>query len=233
MTTKCIEEESLSLGSFSIKGKGKFQNDDSIIILTNRARIVQQANRGLLFGVADGMTTSSRGGTASRLVTEELFDYFKTAPPPRVSPQDYLKQIIEKANRKLIESGYGKTTLSAGLVIGNNLHIYHAGDSSVIVYDSKNAFITPKQRERPNDQSSDLINCMGDPRFNLYYRQVDFSYGHALFLTDGVTRYATDQLILEAVDKNPYPRAIVRELSELVTGKGCVDDATLIVLEKC
>ncbi|MBI5301401.1 MAG: serine/threonine-protein phosphatase [Chloroflexi bacterium] len=91
------------------------------------------AERGWLFGVADGMGGYAHGDMASTLALEKLFEAFygeRALPVERA-----LRRGIESANLGVYKQaqrlGAGRmgTTLTAAGVVGNQLYLAHVGDS--------------------------------------------------------------------------------------------------------
>lgn len=88
--------------------------------------------RGPLYAVADGMGGAQAGEVASRLAAEA----FEPAERGSLSPEAFLRSIVETANRRInsvahqdvSRSGMG-TTVTAALVEGDEISLAHVGDS--------------------------------------------------------------------------------------------------------
>ena len=106
-------------------------NQDSVHIIDQHDELT--ASYGHLFGVADGMGGYAQGGVASSLALVTLFETVYSSNGLSI-PQK-MKQAVQNANlniyQKARELGVGRmgTTLTAGLLKDNTLHIAHVGDS--------------------------------------------------------------------------------------------------------
>jgi protein phosphatase len=90
-----------------------------------------------VFGVADGMGGAQAGEVASRVAAEA----FRDIERGDASPEGYLREIAQTANRRIHElaledssrSGMG-TTFTAVLVEGEEISVGHVGDSRAYVF---------------------------------------------------------------------------------------------------
>jgi serine/threonine protein phosphatase PrpC len=107
-------------------GRQRSANEDSLFV------------RSPLFAVADGMGGAQAGEVASKIAAES----FEPATfDGSVAPEAFLRGVIEGANRKIHDisqtdssrSGMG-TTLTAALLVGDELSIGHVGDSRAYLY---------------------------------------------------------------------------------------------------
>jgi protein phosphatase len=109
-------------------GAVREENQDSIRLPDQRLPL----ERGLLFGLADGMGGCAHGKLASSLALEVLFDHFYGV---RASVPRSLGRGIESANTQVFKAAQGLgparmgTTLTAVGIRGGELYLGHVGDS--------------------------------------------------------------------------------------------------------
>lgn len=131
--------ESLLFAALSDQGKEREENQDALTVFDWRLLPVRQAERGVLFVVADGMGGHRGGQQASRLACETMAEYF-TRP---IKNQAILEQIpvllhdsimdahqavLARAEQEPALRGMG-TTLTAAVIYQDQLFIGHVGDS--------------------------------------------------------------------------------------------------------
>ena len=89
-----------------------------------------------LFMIADGTGAADWGLTASRLaieiVSQEIESYI--SKPGDLSISEMMTAAFQKANSEVLDKVHlGGTTLTTGLLMGNQLYIAHVGDSRLYV----------------------------------------------------------------------------------------------------
>ena len=106
-------------------GRERTENEDSYFA------------RAPVFVVADGMGGAQAGEVASRIAA----DAFEEGNPTDMPPEAYLEAVTREANRQINElarrdkerSGMG-TTLTAAMVVGDELSLAHVGDSRAYLF---------------------------------------------------------------------------------------------------
>jgi protein phosphatase len=118
-------------------GKKRTRNEDSCILcVPEDSRLIDE--RGLLFGVADGMGGANAGDFASQLALETLSQAYYSGPAHSFAAR--LQEAIEEANQRVfVESektterhGMG-TTVSVVVLHGDCAYVGQVGDSRVYV----------------------------------------------------------------------------------------------------
>jgi len=174
-----IELPEIESHSLTHIGNVREDNQDSVHIIDQHDELT--ASYGHLFGVADGMGGYAQGGMASSLALVTLFDTVYSSVGLSI-PQK-MKQAVQNANlniyQKARELGVGRmgTTLTAGLLKDDTLHIAHVGDSRAYLIRGKKSMCLTKdhtrvgelvrmkvlapEKVRSHSQRSVLSKCLG------------------------------------------------------------------------
>jgi serine/threonine protein phosphatase PrpC len=130
-------EDVLDIGHGWHTGLSRDINEDSILYTGFNIRTHQGIISGGLFAVADGMGGHSSGEVASDLAikTFQANCIYNVSTRQDVSPLAILTAAFEEANERIMEEagnaelkGMG-TTLTAALIMGEDMYIAHIGDS--------------------------------------------------------------------------------------------------------
>ncbi len=131
-------------GGLSHIGPARADNQDAIRLPDGAWAI----ERGLLYGLADGMGGYAHGGAASRLALEALFKTFHDGSDPRPVAKN-LRRGVEAANLGVYQAAQRLggirmgTTLTAAAFTGRTLHVAHVGDSrAYLVRDGRAVCLT-------------------------------------------------------------------------------------------
>jgi PPM family protein phosphatase len=134
----------IECGGTSDTGPVREENEDAIRVPDG----AWPAERGLLFGLADGMGGYLHGGLASKLALEALFKTFLDGERPLPPPKS-LRKGVESANLTVYQAAQLRggirmgTTLTALALTGHTLHLAHVGDSrAYLVRDGKATCLT-------------------------------------------------------------------------------------------
>ena len=118
-------------GLATTKGSERKVNEDSVIALTwsDVPRFSEQDVG--LFIVADGMGRDESGLRASQLavqiVSQEIENYLSEQTDLNIN--EAMTKSFQEANQRIVDDPYGGTTLTAALLVGNQVYIAHVGDS--------------------------------------------------------------------------------------------------------
>lgn len=199
-----------------------------------------------LYAVADGMGGHRGGEVASKIAVETLMTGRHALNFKGID--DFFKQAFQVAHEKIIRSGqkhperFGMgTTLTACAVVGETLHVAHAGDSALfLVRDGRSKQITTDQNLGASNPSVDksyrniLANCLGctpDAYHGCELTSFDLKVGDMVVLaTDGLTRYKKFPLV------TPYTgplssEAVANDLVDYALYCGGEDNVTVVALE--
>jgi serine/threonine protein phosphatase PrpC len=126
------------------QGRTHETNDDRFGLLDPRVESVRRARRGVLYAVADGVSSSVAGSEAAQLCIESLQDFFTANRTPT---EDLLLDIVERADAEVrLTTGSACTLVGVWLCHGVAT-IFSVGDSSaVLVRDGAARRMNPLQR---------------------------------------------------------------------------------------
>ena len=154
-TTTPVDTETVGYSSPQINvgyglsvGKQRTHNEDAFFTLTTMFSFNETQLPFGLYVVADGMGGHKNGEIASELAIRTIVGYILTeiyTPMMSLNPQPSelsFKEIfhsgIEKANTEILKKSYGGgTTVTAVLIVGEQMTIAHVGDSRVYSVDKE------------------------------------------------------------------------------------------------
>ena len=129
-------------------GKQRTHNEDAFFTLTTMFSYNESEIPFGLYVVADGMGGHKNGEIASELAIRTIVSYILNkiyVPMMSLNPQpsslsfrEVFHSGIEKANSEILKNSYGGgTTVTAVLILGDQMTIAHVGDSRVYSIDNK------------------------------------------------------------------------------------------------
>jgi protein phosphatase len=232
-------------------GTVREDNQDSVHIIDQHDELT--ASYGHLFGVADGMGGYAQGGVASSLALLTLFETVYSSNGLSI-PQK-MKQAVQNANLNIyqkareLQVGRMGTTLTAGLLKENTLHIAHVGDSRAYLIRGKTSTCLTKDhtrvgelvrmkvlapdKVRTHNQRSILSKCLGLDLFvqpDVFEVQVQ-NNDVLLFCSDGVWSVIDDHefatLALKAVSAEQLNHTIIN----LAMERGSDDNVSAVTVK--
>jgi PPM family protein phosphatase len=225
-------------------------NQDSVHIIDQHDELT--ASYGHLFGVADGMGGYAQGGVASSLALVTLFETVYSSNGSSI-PQK-MKQAVQNANlniyQKARELGVGRmgTTLTAGLLKDNTLHIAHVGDSRAYLIRGKKSTCLTKdhtrvgelvrmkvlapEKVRTHSQRSVLSKCLG---LDLFVQpdvfEVEVQDGDILiFCSDGVWSVIDDDEFGTLAMKANSAEHLNRTILDLAMKRESDDNVSVVTI---
>jgi serine/threonine protein phosphatase PrpC len=196
----------VSIGQVSEKGR-KHQNEDSLgFYIPDDSGCI---HKGIVAVIADGVSTAEAGKEASETCVKNfLSDYFST--PDSWTVKASVQRILTALNRWLYSQSVGKyaanrgyiSTLSAIVMQGDLVHIFHIGDSRVYrLRDGHFEQLTRDHSRRVNEETCYLTRAMGmDINLEVDYFCTSLESGDVFFLsTDGVHDFVTDSDIRQQI----------------------------------
>jgi serine/threonine protein phosphatase PrpC len=240
-------------------GLVRANNEDTVYKLTTALDTNKTSLNFGIFMVADGMGGHKNGALASeycvRTMAEHLIQniYFSLAgpdkPPPSTSLQDILREGIQKADKTVgLKAPGGGTTLTAAVLIGNQLTIAHVGDSRAyaIYPDGRINTLTADhsvvsrlvelghlsaEEAKDHPRKSMLYNSIGQgetPRPDIF--TINFPYpGHLLLCSDGLWGEVEDDDIVDIVNQAPNPQKASYKLVEAAIKNGGGDNIAIVL----
>jgi protein phosphatase len=231
-------------------GNVRQDNQDSVRIIDQHDELT--ASYGHLFGVADGMGGYAHGGVASTLALLTLFEIVYSSNGLSI-PQK-MKQAVQSANlnvyQKARELGVGRmgTTLTAGLLKENKLHIVHVGDSRAYLIRGKTCTCLTKDHTRVGElvrmkvlspdklrthsQRSVLSKCLGLELFvqpDVFEVQVQDD-DIIIFCSDGVWSMIDDDEFGTIASKAESAEQLNQTIVDLAMKRGSDDNVSAVTI---
>jgi serine/threonine protein phosphatase PrpC len=232
-------------------------NEDSILCTSFDLRTHLGIISAGLFAVADGMGGHNAGEIASDLATRTLHTecisgLLAQSPAP---PASILAAAFKKANRKVLDSatvaelkGMG-TTLTAALVIGNELYVAHVGDCRCYVINKRETFQVTKDHsvvqqlldagtitaEEANNhpRRNEITRVLGYSRSihpDLNYVKL-YAGDNILLCSDGLCGVLSSAAISATVIDAPNPNQACLELTAQANQAGGRDNISVILIK--
>jgi serine/threonine protein phosphatase PrpC len=255
-----LEPRQLIVGCGQSIGKQRDHNEDSLFTLTTN---LTNLNGSIPFGlyiVADGMGGHLHGEVASsvaiRVMAQQiinrlylpLFNSDFETPPEAI--QDIMRDGMQDAHRAITkEVPGGGTTMTAALVVGNQVFIAHVGDSRAYVIESSGSVETVTRDHSLVKRLVELGQITQEeaavhPQRNVLYRALgqgepfepDMSStnladsGYLLLCSDGLWGVVTDKEILKLVTSSSSPQEACQMLVKAANTAGGPDNITAILV---
>lgn len=256
-----VNPPQLNVGTGQSVGMQRDHNEDTLYAMH---AILADGNNDLPFGVfiiADGMGGHLNGEIASGSAARALGDYLLTRfYVPFLSSQpeaggesihEIMENGVREAQRAVLRSAPGGgTTLTAALVIGDQVTISHVGDSRAY-------FIHPDGRIEAITQDHSLVRRLQDlgqidekeasvhPQRNVLYRALGQSEpfrpdinthsmpsrGYLLLCSDGLWGSVPDDEMYRIVSSAPGPAIACQRLIEAANEAGGPDNISAILVQ--
>lgn len=254
-----IKPRQLIVGCGHSTGLQRDHNEDAIFTLTTTMVNNSSHFPFGLYIIADGMGGHVHGELASEIAIRSMSSYVirklyeplfsLKADMPDEPLQEILKEGVRYAHHNILRhTPGGGTTLTAALVLGDQVTIAHIGDSRAytILPDGTIRALTRdhslvKRLEEIGQISAD--EAAMHPQRNVLYRalgQGDFSdpeiatipltKGHLLICSDGLWGVITEQEIISVIKSAPYPTIACQELVAAANKAGGPDNISAILV---
>jgi protein phosphatase len=247
------------IGTANATGVERSHNEDALVVLTGGIAGQEGFPDFGLFVVADGMGGHRSGELASsisvRTVARHLIDqtilHLFDIEPRTEAPalQDVLRSALEDANQSVVARvPGGGTTLTAVLVLGEQMTVGHVGDSR--------AYTLMDGVSKPITRDHSLVERLRElgqltpeeaaahPQRNVLYRaigqganlEVDvFTLpvprgGHLLVCSDGLWGVVPDEQIQRIIATASHPQAACDELVRAANSAGGPDNITAVLV---
>ena len=255
-----VEPQQLMTGCAQSVGKQRDHNEDCLFSFT--ATIGGESHNSPLglFIVADGMGGHQFGEVASRTAVRTIANYMlKHLHPYLVNPaegmdeplQDLMRSAIDDAQRAVTQAAPGSgTTLTAALVLGQQMTIGHVGDSRAYALhvDGRCEVLTRdhslvKRLEELGQISSD--EAAAHPNRNVLYRAIGqgdvlepdiFTLpfpqpGHLLICSDGLWSVLPEDALFKLVHAAPTIIDACQDLVTAANNAGGPDNITALLVQ--
>lgn len=256
-----MQPAQLLVGSAQSVGKQRDHNEDAIFTLSS---VLADGARSLPFGlfvVADGMGGHQHGEVASGAAARAFSDYilrrlfmpFLSGDPDNQSESllEVMENGVKEAQHAVVRKAPGGgTTLTAALVMGEQVTLAHVGDSRAY-------FIYPDGRIQPVTQDHSLVRRLQElgqitedeakvhPNRNVLYRALGQADpfrpdihthplpqpGYMLLCSDGLWGVVPDVEIFRIVNGSKNLSLACHELVEAANAGGGPDNISVVLVE--
>jgi protein phosphatase len=255
-----LPADRILVGSSQSTGIERSHNEDALLLLNGFTLGTQSQSDFGVFIVADGMGGHRAGEVASavsirtvarRIAEQTVLHLLNGDDQEESTPlQDQLKKALEEANLAVVDTvPGGGTTLTAAVLVGNQLTFGHVGDSrAYFIQDSKAEVITRDhslvERLRELGQLSEEEAAV-HPQRNVLYRaigqganlEVDvFSMptpkgGYLLICSDGLWGVVPDPTMLEIIHSAANPQKACEQLVQAANFAGGPDNISVVLVK--
>jgi serine/threonine protein phosphatase PrpC len=255
-----LDPRQLIVGCGQSIGKQRDHNEDSLFTLTTN---LTNLNGNLPIGlyiVADGMGGHLHGEVASsvaiRVMAQHIINrlylplFNSDLESPQEAIQDMMRDGMQDAHRAITkEVPGGGTTMTAALVVGNQVYIAHVGDSRAYIIESGGSVETVTRDHSLVKRLVELGQITQEeaavhPQRNVLYRALgqgepfepDMSStqladsGYLLLCSDGLWGVVPDKEILQLVTSSSSPHLACQKLVKAANTAGGPDNITAILV---
>jgi len=232
----------ISLGQYSAAGAKAANQDFHGSLVPEGAGL---ATKGIVVAIADGISTSALGATASETAVKSfLTDYFATSDAWSVRTSG--ERVIAATNSWMHAQNVRRgpvsdesrergmiTTFSAIVLKSCTAHIFHVGDGRVARLAGQGVEpLTEPHRIHLGGGESYLGQALGMNRHvEIDHRQVPLQPGDIFVLTtDGVHEHLPDTALASAVMQEGDLDAAARSVAEAALAAGSVDNLTVQIV---
>jgi serine/threonine protein phosphatase PrpC len=213
-------------------GTAHLENQDCYQLLDGRTNAhVRDLRRGLLYAVADGVSTLEQGRWAAEITCARLAQFFEQ---PHAARLDTLVQLVGEIDWELRGQGKGKAacTLGALWLHQGEAHVLHVGDSPV--FRLRDGVVDVMTRIDSSGAQLKAFMGMG-PHISelLRVRSEPFHAKDVYFLvTDGVSAVVESHLLARQWRESQQdPARCAQGILREVERRGGADDATAVVVQ--
>ena len=213
-------------------GTAHLENQDCYQMLDGRTSTqVRDLRRGLLYAVADGVSTLEQGRWAAEITCARLAQFFEQG---HAAGLDTLVQLVGEIDWELRGQGKGKAacTLGALWLHQGEAHVLHVGDSPV--YRLRDGVVDLLTHiDAPGPQLRSFMGMGPHISEMLRVRSEPFQAKDVYFLvTDGVTGVIDTRLLAgQWRDSQQDPTRCARGILREVERRRGADDATAVVVQ--
>jgi len=256
-----LELPQLVAGCGQSIGRQREHNEDAVFTLTT---MLASDNTQIPFGlyiVADGMGGHQHGeiasGVAARAMASHIISrvylplFSLPAEPPTDSLQEIMQEGILEAHRAILKHAPGGgTTLTAAIMIGNQMTIAHVGDSRAYTV-HPDGFMQPLTRDHSLVKRLEELGQITSeeaaihPQRNVLYRALGQGEpfepevgtfplthsGYLLICTDGLWGSVPEAKISEIILANPILEVACQKLLDAANEAGGPDNISAILVK--
>ncbi len=256
-----VEPAQLVAGCGQNVGQQRDHNEDAIFTLTTN---IASDSRQLPFGlyiVADGMGGHQHGEIASALAIRTMSAYVIrklylpllniNPKPPDQSVQEVMQEAVLEAHRTIAKQALGGgTTLTACLIMGDQMTISHVGDSRAYMIDANGSIEVLTRDHSLVKRLEELGQITSEeaaihPQRNVLYRAIGQGdpsdpdiitaplprAGYILLCSDGLWGVVDQETILSIIASAPAPHLACQTMIEAANAAGGPDNISVILVK--
>jgi len=242
-------------------GKQRTHNEDAFFTLTTMFSFNENQLPFGLYVVADGMGGHKNGEIASELAIRTVVGYILTEiykpmmslnpKPSEMSFKEVFHSGIEKANTEILKNSYGGgTTVTAVLIVGEQMTIAHVGDSRVYSVDKDGNLEALTRDHSLVKRLQELGQITPEeaavhPQRNVLYRALGQGepfepeiistsrpdLGSLLICSDGLWSIVPQEIISGIIKSGESPQQICDKLIDAANDAGGPDNISAILVE--
>ncbi len=242
-------------------GKQRTHNEDAFFTLTTMFSFNENQLPFGLYVVADGMGGHKNGEIASELAIRTVVGYILTEiykpmmslnpKPSEMSFKEVFHSGIEKANTEILKNSYGGgTTVTAVLIVGEQMTIAHVGDSRVYSVDKDGNLEALTRDHSLVKRLQELGQITPEeaavhPQRNVLYRALGQGepfepeiistsrpdLGSLLICSDGLWNIVPQEVISGIIVSGESPQQICDKLIDAANDAGGPDNISAILVE--
>ncbi len=215
------------------KGSSHPINEDAYRVLDASHAQVKKVRRGVLYAVADGVSSTNQGQYAAQSTSNWLERFFQEEHDAEPSE---LRKLLLDIDGELKGGGKGKAacTLSALWLWSGTAYVLHVGNSEILrMREGDLQPFTPVVEKGSRAMLRNFVG-MGNLDRVLHTSEEPFDVGDVYFLlTDGVREAFPSNTALASawVRTNQDPDRFVAHVLEAADARSVEDDATMIVVQ--
>jgi serine/threonine protein phosphatase PrpC len=232
-------------------------NEDSIVCVTFELRSHAGTLSSGLFAVADGMGGHNAGEVASDLAARSFQAECMSIllAEPSVSPLSAMAAAFKKANNKVAEAAQDRslqgmgTTLTAALIMGQDMYVAHIGDSRCYVINGRESLQVSKdhslvqqlveagllapEQARTHPRRNEITRVLGystDTVPDLLHVKL-YAGDNILLCSDGLHGVVEPDMLTQTVVETADPDQACIKLTALANEAGGPDNISVIVVK--
>ncbi len=245
----------MEIGYSSDTGLVRNLNEDSVLCM----RFDLQTHLGVvtagIFAVADGIGGYNAGEVASDLAVRTFHAECtsRLLTEPTAPPLSLLSAAFSSAGAAVLNAaGHGElagmgTTLTAALVLGNNLYVAHVGDCRCYIINTRETIQVTKdhsvvqelvdaglitaEQARYHPRRNEITRALGysaDITPDLYHLKL-YAGDHVLLCSDGLCSVLPPERIAEVILSSPHPQEACLDLIAQANLAGGPDNISVVI----
>jgi serine/threonine protein phosphatase PrpC len=212
----------------SRRGSSHSANEDCYALYDEGNEEVRAARRGVMYAVADGVSSTPRGARAARIACDRLQEFFTST---RSASQEVLVDLVEAADTQVRDETQSASTLAGVWLAAGQVWAFSVGDSRI--FRVRNAKL--ETLNFPDTRGLGLATYVGmGPRVRtaLQIHVLEVRAGDIyLICSDGVVDSVGEKAIQNAFFVAPGARGLVEEIDRQLLQRGHSDDATVVAAQ--